>query len=299
MADPIRALWAVYVAEESTYGTAETLTDNDAIEAFDITPPRKITEALVKVADPTTIQEIGRIYPGKNWAEFEFSTYIRKGENVSTAPRFGRLIKAAAFSETIDDVNGYTKYQLSTAPSSVTIGVAAQDGYYFSLKGARVSKFTILLTPGELMVVKFTIQGLLNAETSTLPGLTPSFETSSPIKTDVSSSTVGVDYWRHIEINCENTLYERPNPIGSSYIDGYFITKQKITATVEGELDATAIKDVGDVETTWEITKSDVFNIQGTANVESRETNESDGIVYTTLGWVFTSKFIFTIYAET
>lgn len=302
MGKPLKALWEIYVKEESSYGIPATPSNTDVIEAFDITPPKRVVEPIYKAGDPRYLQENSAIYPGKEVVEFEFSTYMRMGVAGESPgpPRLARLIKSAAFSET--DAGSYHLYEPSKDAASLTIYAQTDDGYEFQLAGARVSRMQILLAVGDLIVVRFTVRGLFIGESNSITSLTPSFEASSLVKCyGFTTNSAIMELWRNIEINVENTIYERIDPTNDKVVGGVYVAKQKITMSAEYELDADSLPNIetGDVAQI-DLSISDTFAIHAEGYVENKEITETDGILTATVNYLMTggSALKLTIYKE-
>jgi hypothetical protein len=104
-----------------------------------------------------------------------------------TAPRYGRLLKACGFSETIVASTSVTYAPVSASFSSVTMYFSL-DGVRHIVTGAR-GTFTINLNANQIPVLSFTMTGQYNAPTDTAdPAVTFGAQASPQIFNDTNTT---------------------------------------------------------------------------------------------------------------
>lgn len=154
----------VLVQTESTYGTDPTPTGSDAVQVrnLEITPVESevLTRDLIRPYLGNSPQLIANTRVVVTF-EVEYSGSGTAG----TAPRYGRLLKACGFSETIVASTSVTYAPVSSSFSSVTMYFSL-DGVRHIVTGAR-GTFTVNLNANQIPVLNFTITGQYNAPTDT------------------------------------------------------------------------------------------------------------------------------------
>lgn len=154
----------VLVQTESTYGTDPTPTGSDAVQVrnLEITPVESevLTRDLIRPYLGNSPQLIANTRVVVTF-EVEYSGSGTAG----TAPRYGRLLKACGFSETVVASTSVTYAPVSASFDSVTIYFSL-DGVRHIVTGAR-GTFTINLNANQIPVLSFTMTGQYNAPTDT------------------------------------------------------------------------------------------------------------------------------------
>jgi hypothetical protein len=154
----------VLVKAESTYGTDSTPAGSDAVQVrnLEITPVESevLSRDLVRTYLGNSPQLIANT---RVLVTFEVE-YSGSG-TAGTAPRYGALLKACGFSETVVASTSVTYAPVSTSFSSVTIYYST-DGVRHKVTGAR-GTFTINLNANQIPVINFTMTGQYNAPTDT------------------------------------------------------------------------------------------------------------------------------------
>lgn len=154
----------VLVQTESTYGTDPTPTGSDAVQVrnLEITPVESevLSRDLIRPYLGNSPQLIANTRVVVTF-EVEYSGSGTAG----TAPRYGRLLKACGFSETVVAATSVTYAPVSASFGSVTMYFSL-DGVRHIVTGAR-GTFTINLNANQIPVLNFTMTGQYNAPTDT------------------------------------------------------------------------------------------------------------------------------------
>ena len=154
----------VLVKAESTYGTDSTPAGSDAVQVrnLEISPVESevLSRDLVRTYLGNSPQLIANT---RVLVTFEVE-YSGSG-TAGTAPRYGALLKACGFSETVVASTSVTYAPVSTSFDSVTIYYST-DGVRHKVTGAR-GTFSINLNANQIPVINFTMTGQYNAPTDT------------------------------------------------------------------------------------------------------------------------------------
>jgi hypothetical protein len=154
----------VLVKAESTYGTDSTPAGSDAVQVrnLEITPVESevLSRDLVRPYLGNSPQLIANT---RVVVTFEVE-YAGSG-TAGTAPRYGSLLKACGFSETVVSSTSVTYAPVSSSFSSVTI-YFSMDGVRHKVTGAR-GTFSLNLTANQIPVINFTMTGQYVAPTDT------------------------------------------------------------------------------------------------------------------------------------
>jgi hypothetical protein len=155
---------------EATYGTDSSPAGTDAVlvRELEITP----------LQSDTVERELIRPYLGASQTllantrvEITFQVELAGSGTAGTAPRFGSILKACGFSETVVSSTSVTYAPVSSSFSSVTLYYNV-DGVRHKLTGCR-GTLTLNGTVGEIPYIEFTMTGIYNAPTDTaLPSAT-------------------------------------------------------------------------------------------------------------------------------
>jgi hypothetical protein len=154
----------VLVKAESTYGTDSTPAGSDAVQVrnLEITPVESevLSRDLVRTYLGNSPQLIANT---RVLVTFEVE-YSGSG-TAGTAPRYGALLKACGFSETVVASTSVTYAPVSASFDSVTIYYST-DGVRHKVTGAR-GTFSLNLNANQIPVINFTMTGQYNAPTDT------------------------------------------------------------------------------------------------------------------------------------
>jgi hypothetical protein len=166
----------ILVKKESTYGTDSSPAGTDAllVRNLDITP---IEADLVS-------RDLIRPYLGNSPSllansrvSITFQVELAGSGTAGTAPRFGSILQACGFSETIVASTSVTYAPISASFSSATI-YFNNDGVLHKATGCR-GTFTMNAAVGEIPTLDFTMTGVYNAPTDTAaPSVTYSNQAS-------------------------------------------------------------------------------------------------------------------------
>jgi hypothetical protein len=163
---------------ESTYGTDSTPAGTDAVLVRDL--------SITPQQSETVDRQLIRPYLGASQqllantrVEVTFQVELAGSGTAGTAPRFGSILKACGFSETIVSSTSVTYAPVSSSFSSVTLYYNV-DGVLHKVTGCR-GTFTINGTVGEIPYIEFTMTGIYNAPTDTAAPSTTYSNQASPL----------------------------------------------------------------------------------------------------------------------
>lgn len=149
---------------ESTYGTDPTPTGSDAVQVrnLEITPVEAdvLSRDLVRSYLGNSPQLIANVRVAVTF-EVEYSASGTAG----TAPRYGAIMKACGFSETVVASTSVSYAPVSSSFDSVTLYYST-DGIRHQVTGCR-GTFTLNLTANQVPVMNFTMTGQYVAPTDT------------------------------------------------------------------------------------------------------------------------------------
>jgi len=161
----------VLIKAESTYGTDSTPAGSDACQVrnLEVTPvdAEVITRDLIRPYLGASPQLIAN-----NKVSVTFEVEYSGSGTAGTAPRYGALLKACGFSETVVASTSVTYAPVSTSFSSVTMYYST-DGVRHKVTGAR-GTYSLNLTSNQIPVINFTMTGQYVAPTDTADP-TPTF----------------------------------------------------------------------------------------------------------------------------
>lgn len=172
---------ALLAKVETSYGTDPTPGSSDYVLASNvsITP----LEQDYGERDPLLpyFANYGSI-PANARVSVEFEVEIAGGGAVDTAPKFGQLLRACGFSQTINTGVSVTYALISASFESVTIYFHL-DGVLHKLTGCR-GAVSFSFAHGAIPKMKFTFTGIYNAPTDTaLPTIaTTGWQTPLPVE---------------------------------------------------------------------------------------------------------------------
>ena len=149
---------------ETTYGTDSSPAGADAIlvRNLDITPLEAdtVSRDLIRPYLGNSEQLLGNTRVG-----ITFEVELAGSGTAGTAPRYGALLKACGFSETVVATTSVTYAPVSSSFSSATI-YFNNDGVLHKATGCR-GTFTMTCNLNEIPVISFTMTGIYNAPTDT------------------------------------------------------------------------------------------------------------------------------------
>jgi hypothetical protein len=149
---------------ESTYGTDSSPTGTDAVLVRDL--------SITPLQSDAVDRELIRPYFGASEqllantrVEVTFQVELAGSGTAGTAPTYGRVLRACAFSETVSAGVSVTYAPVSATFGSVTIFYNI-DGVLHKVTGCR-GTFTLNGAVGEIPTIDFTMTGIYNAPTDT------------------------------------------------------------------------------------------------------------------------------------
>jgi hypothetical protein len=149
---------------ESTYGTDSSPVGTDAVLVRDL--------SITPLQSDTVDRELIRPYFGASEqllantrVEVTFQVELAGSGTAGTAPTYGRVLRACAFSETVSAGVSVTYAPVSATFDSVTIFYNI-DGVLHKVTGCR-GTFTLNGAVGEIPTIDFTMTGIYNAPTDT------------------------------------------------------------------------------------------------------------------------------------
>ena len=149
---------------ESTYGTDSSPVGTDAVLVRDL--------SITPLQSDTVDRELIRPYFGASEqllantrVEVTFQVELAGSGTAGTAPTYGRVLQACAFSETVSAGVSVTYAPVSATFDSVTIFYNI-DGVLHKVTGCR-GTFTLNGAVGEIPTIDFTMTGIYNAPTDT------------------------------------------------------------------------------------------------------------------------------------
>lgn len=196
---------------EATYGTDSTPAGTDAVlvRELNITP----------LQSDTVNRELIRPFLGASQqllantkVEVTFQVELVGSGTLGTAPAYGRVLQACAFSETISAGVSVTYAPVSSSFSSVSIYYNI-DGVLHKVTGCR-GTFTLNGAVGEIPYIEFTMTGIYNTPTDTAaPAATYSNQAVPVIFKNTNTS--GFEFLSYagclqsIEMTCGNEVVYR------------------------------------------------------------------------------------------
>jgi hypothetical protein len=187
MAGKIYRKRTVLVKAESTYGTDSSPAGSDAVQVrnLEITPVEAdvLSRDLIRPYLGNSPQLIANTR-----VSVTFEVEYAGSGTAGTAPRYGALLKACGFSETVVAATSVTYAPVSASFSSCTIYFSI-DGIRHKVTGCR-GNFSLNLTANQIPVINFTMTGQYNAPTDTADP-TPTFtnQAAPQIFNDTNTTT--------------------------------------------------------------------------------------------------------------
>lgn len=168
----------ILVAEEATYGTDATPAGTDAVlvRNLEITP----------IQAETVSRDLIRPYLGNSESllantrvEVSFEVEFAGSGTAGTAPKYGSLLKACGFSETVVAATSVTYAPVSASFDSVTIYVNV-DGVLHKMTGCR-GTWNLTADVNTIPFISFTMTGIYNAPTDTAAPSTTYSAQATPV----------------------------------------------------------------------------------------------------------------------
>ena len=161
----------VLVKIESTYGTDSSPAGTDACQVRNLEISPVESEVLSRDLVRTYLGSSPQLVANTR-VQVTFEVEYAGSGTAGTAPRYGSLLKACGFSETLVTSTSATYAPVSASFSSVTIYYST-DGVRHKVTGCR-GTFSLNLTANQIPVINFTMTGQYVAPTDTADP-TPTF----------------------------------------------------------------------------------------------------------------------------
>ena len=227
---------------ESSYGTDSSPAGTDAVlvSSLEINP----------LSGDNVSRELIRPYLGsfdqliaKTSVEITFEIELAGSGAAGTAPRYGSILKACGFAETVSSGVSVSYQPVSSSFSSVTIYFNV-DGVLHKITGCR-GDLSMTCAVAEIPKLKFTLQGIYNAPTDTAqPSVTYSNQATPLIFRQGNTSSFSFFSYagalQSVEFNMANTLLYRELVGGTKET---IITDRQPAGTVKIEAPTIAAKD--------------------------------------------------------
>lgn len=168
----------ILVADEATYGTDATPTGTDAVlvRNLEITP----------IQADTVSRDLIRPYLGNSEqllantrVEVTFEVELAGSGTAGTAPKYGKLLTACGFSETVVASTSVTYAPVSASFDSCTIYVNI-DGVLHKMTGCR-GTWSLSGEVNAIPFISFTMTGIYNTPTDTVAPSTTYSNQSTPV----------------------------------------------------------------------------------------------------------------------
>jgi hypothetical protein len=232
----------ILAKSESTYSTDSSPAGTDAVlvSSLEITP----------LSGDTVSRELIRPYLGafdqliaKTSVEITFEVELAGSGTAGTAPRYGAILRACGFAETISAGVSVSYAPVSSSFSSVTIYFNV-DGVLHKITGCR-GDLSMTCAVAEIPKLKFTMQGIYNAPTDTAqPAVTYSNQAAPLIFRQGNTSNFSFFSYagalQSVEFNMANSLVYRELVGGTKET---LITDRQPAGTVMIEAPTIAQKD--------------------------------------------------------
>lgn len=199
----------VLIKAESTYGTDSVPTGTDACQVrnLEITPAESdvLSRDLVRPYLGASPQLIANTRVTVTF-EVEYSGSGTAG----TAPRYGALLKACGFSETIVASTSVTYAPVSASFSSVSIYYST-DGIRHKVTGAR-GTYSLNLTANQIPVINFTMTGQYVAPTDTADP-TPTFTAQATPRIFNDTNTTAFTLFSEVDLPLQSCQLDVGNEV--------------------------------------------------------------------------------------
>ena len=217
---------------EATEGTAESLTNAEAILAMNVSfKPVIAMKTRENIA--SSISSFSQV-PGARSAVLEFDVEYKGSGTAATPPAWGKLLKACGFGETIAATVTYVP--ASTSISSMTLALY-NDGMIYKLWGAR-GNVSLKLVKGDYGILHFTFTGADFSITDGALLASVTYESTKP-QPFMGASSFTIDSYAalvsSLEFNMNNTVTLRPSIIASSGNFSAVITNRAPSLSLDPE----------------------------------------------------------------
>jgi len=199
----------VLIKAESTYGTDSTPAGSDACQVrnLEVTPIQSdvVSRDLIRPYLGASPQLIAN-----NRVQVTFEVEYSGSGTAGTAPRYGSLLKACGFSETVVASTSVTYAPVSTSFSSVTMYYST-DGVRHKVTGAR-GTYSLNLTANQIPVINFTMTGQYVAPTDTADP-TPTFTNQATPKIFNDTNTTAFTLFSETDLPLQSCQLDIGNEV--------------------------------------------------------------------------------------
>ena len=199
----------VLIKVESTYGTDSSPAGTDACQVrnLEVTPVQSdiVSRDLIRPYLGASPQLIAN-----NRVQVTFEVEYAGSGTAGTAPRYGSLLKACGFSETIVASTSVTYAPVSTSFSSVTMYYST-DGVRHKVTGAR-GTYSLNLTANQIPVINFTMTGQYVAPTDTADP-TPTFTAQATPKIFNDTNTTAFTLFSETDLPLQSCQLDIGNEV--------------------------------------------------------------------------------------
>ena len=199
----------VLIKVESTYGTDSSPAGTDACQVrnLEVTPVQSdiVSRDLIRPYLGASPQLIAN-----NRVQVTFEVEYAGSGTAGTAPRYGSLLKACGFSETIVASTSVTYAPVSTSFSSVTMYYST-DGVRHKVTGAR-GTYSLNLTANQIPVINFTMTGQYVAPTDTADP-TPTFTSQATPKIFNDTNTTSFTLFSETDLPLQSCQLDIGNEV--------------------------------------------------------------------------------------
>lgn len=146
---------------EAVAGTPETITNAEAMYVENL----KFNPDVATLTHETNVSSGSQVLPskGRSMASMSFDVKMYGGNAAGTAPFWGALLQACAFSETIVVSTSVTYQPVSSSLKTITLK-AFMDGISYRIHGAR-GTVSCIYNAGEVPTFSFNFQGIFEPAT--------------------------------------------------------------------------------------------------------------------------------------
>jgi len=199
----------VLIKAEATYGTDSTPAGSDACQVrnLEVTPVQSdiVSRDLIRPYLGASPQLIAN-----NRVQVTFEVEYAGSGTAGTAPRYGSLLKACGFSETVVASTSVTYAPVSTSFSSVTMYYST-DGVRHKVTGAR-GTYSLNLTANQIPVINFTMTGQYVAPTDTADP-TPTFTAQATPKIFNDTNTTAFTLFSETDLPLQSCQLDIGNEV--------------------------------------------------------------------------------------
>ena len=202
----------VLVKIESTYGTDSSPAGTDACQVRNLEISPVESEVLSRDLVRTYLGSSPQLVANTR-VQVTFEVEYAGSGTAGTAPRYGSLLKACGFSETLVTSTSATYAPVSASFSSVTIYYST-DGVRHKVTGCR-GTFSLNLTANQIPVINFTMTGQYVAPTDTADP-TPTFTNQATPKIFNDTNTTSFTLFSETDLPLQSCQLDVGNEIAYS-----------------------------------------------------------------------------------